>query len=82
MIWKIVYKKCGIYKYNAYKDTGSDLSFTLALLNENNDGVVLNGIYSRDMSNIYAKPVKGGKSQYKITDEEKKALDRAINSFE
>ena len=48
----------------------------------NNDGLVLNGIYSRDMSNIYAKPVKGGKSQYKITEEEKKAIDRAINPFE
>ena len=82
MILKIAYKKCGIYKYNAYKDTGSDLSFTLALLNEDNDGVVLNGIYSRDMSNIYAKPVKGGKSPYKITEEEKKAIDRAINPFE
>lgn len=31
-----------MYRYNAYKDTGSDLSFTLALLDENNDGVVLN----------------------------------------
>lgn len=80
MIWKIVYKKCGIYKYNAYKDTGSDLSFTLALLNENNDGVVLNGIYSRDMSNIYAKPVEAGKSKYALSDEEKQAIEKAINN--
>ena len=75
-------QKIGIYRYNAYKDTGSDLSFTLALLDENNNGVVLNGIYSRDMSNIYAKPVENGHSTYKITDEEKQAIDRAINSFE
>ena len=40
-------QKVGIVRYNAFKDTGSDLSFALALLDENNDGVVLNGIYSR-----------------------------------
>ena len=51
-------QKIGIVRYNAFKDTGSDLSFTLALLDEKNNGVVLNGIYSREMSNIYAKPVK------------------------
>ncbi len=77
---KTVYKKCGIYRYNAYKDTGSDLSFTLALLNEKNDGVVLNGIYSRETSNIYAKPVINGNSAYKMTDEEKEAIKRAMNS--
>ena len=40
-------QKIGIVRYSAFKDTGSDLSFALALLDENNDGVVLNGIYSR-----------------------------------
>lgn len=73
-------QKIGIFRYNAYKDTGSDLSFTLALLDEKNDGVVLNGIYSRETSNIYAKPVINGKSSYKITEEEGEAINRAINS--
>lgn len=73
-------QKVGIYRYNAYKDTGSDLSFTVALLNEKNDGVVLNGIYSREMSNIYAKPIDNGNSIYKLTEEETEALKRAINS--
>ena len=73
-------QKVGIVRYNAFKDTGSDLSFTLALLDENNDGVVLNGIYSREMSNIYAKPIKDGKSTYTMSDEEKEAINRAINS--
>ena len=54
--------KVGIYRYSAFRDTGSDLSFTLALLNKNNDGVVLNGIYSREMSNIYAKPIHNADS--------------------
>ena len=73
-------RKVGIVRYNAFKDTGSDLSFALALLNDNNDGVVLNGIYSREMSNIYAKPVEKGKSPYTISEEEKLAIDKAINS--
>lgn len=75
-------QKVGIYRYNAYQDTGSELSFTLALLDEKNNGVVLNGIYSREMSNIYAKPIINGHSKYKMTEEEKEALKRAMNSSE
>ena len=72
-------QKIGIVIYNAFKDVGSNLSFTLALLNNNNNGVVLNGIYSRDNSNIYAKPIKDGKSEYILSDEEKEAIEKAIN---
>lgn len=71
--------KVGIYRYSAFRDTGSDLSFTLALLNKNNDGVVLNGIYSREMSNIYAKPIKNAESTYTLSNEEKEAIQKAIN---
>ncbi len=73
-------QKVGIVRYNAFKDTGSDLSFTLALLDEHNDGVVLNGIYSREMSNIYAKPVKNGESSYTMSEEEKLAVQKAMNA--
>ncbi len=75
-------QKIGIVRYNAFKDTGSDLSFTLALLDENNNGVVLNGIYSREMSNIYAKPVEKGESKYTLSDEEKEAISKAMSSGE
>ena len=73
-------QKIGIVRYNAFKDTGSDLSFALAMLDEKNNGVVLNGIYSREMSNIYAKPVENGVSKYTISDEEKEAIRRAIEN--
>ena len=43
-------QKVGMVRYSAFKDTGSDLSFAVAMLDENNDGVVFNGIYSREMS--------------------------------
>lgn len=71
-------QKVGIVRYSAFKDMGSDLSFALALLDEENSGVVLNGIYSREMSNIYAKPVENGKSNYTLSDEEKVALQKAV----
>ncbi len=73
-------QKVGIVRYNAFQDTGSDLSFALALLDENDDGVVLNGIYSREMSNIYAKPVEKGKSAYTVSEEEAQAIQKAIDS--
>lgn len=73
-------QKIGIVRYNAFKDTGSDLSFALALLDEDNTGVVMNGIYSREMSNIYAKPVEKGNSSYTLSDEEAEAINKAINS--
>ena len=72
-------QKVGIVRYSAFKDTGSDLSFALALLDENDNGVVLNGIYSREMSNIYAKPVQKGQSTYTISEEEAQAIEKAIH---
>ena len=71
-------KKIGMVRYNAYKDTGSDLSFALAILNDNNTGIVLNGIYGRDTSNIYAKPITEGTSKYALSKEEKEALEMAM----
>lgn len=73
-------QKIGMVRYNAFKDTGSNLSFALALLDEKNNGVVLNGIYSREMSNIYAKPVENGKSKYTISEEEQEAIQKAMEN--
>lgn len=72
-------QKIGLVRYSAFKDTGSDLSFALALLNEENSGVVLNGIYSMEMSNIYSKPIDKGTSTYTLSEEEKQAINKAIN---
>lgn len=72
-------KKIGLIRYNAYKDTGSDLSFALAILNEKNTGIILNGIYGRDTSNIYAKPISEGKSTYALSKEEAEALNKAVS---
>ena len=71
-------QKMGIVRYNAFDDVGSDLSFAIALLDKNNNGIILNGIYSRNSSNIYAKPINNGKSEYILSEEEKKALEKAM----
>lgn len=70
-------QKVGLVRYNAFRDVGSDLSFAIALLDGNDTGVVLNGLYGSDSSNIYAKPIKGGTSTYQLSDEEQYALEIA-----
>lgn len=70
-------QKIGLVRYNAFKDVGSDLSFAIALLDNNNDGVVFNGLYGSESSNIYAKPIKNGKSEYQLSEEEKYAIEIA-----
>lgn len=70
-------QKVGLVRYNAFKDVGSDLSFAIALLDRNDTGVVLNGLYGSESSNIYAKPIKGGVSNYQLSEEEKYALEIA-----
>lgn len=71
-------RKISITRYKAIADVGSDLSFVIALLDDQNDGVVLNGIYSRDGSYTYAKPIVAGKSQYRLSPEEALTLEEAI----
>lgn len=73
-------QKIGIVRYNAYNDAGNDLSFAVALLDEKNNGIVFNGIYSREMSNIYAKPIVDGNCKYNITKEENEALNKAMEN--
>ena len=70
-------QKIGIVRYNAFRDVGSDLSFAIALLDRNDNGVVLNGLYGSEYSNIYAKPIKNGVSKYQLSDEEKTAIELA-----
>ncbi|PHV70610.1 hypothetical protein CS063_09925 [Sporanaerobium hydrogeniformans] len=76
---KFCIKKVGVVRYNAIAHMGADLSFAIALLDSKNNGFVLNGIYSRDGSYTYAKPLQDGKSTYNLSDEEKEAINKALN---
>ncbi|MDP4179885.1 MAG: DUF4446 family protein [Bacillota bacterium] len=73
-------QKVGIIRYNAFDNVGSDLSFSIALLDINDDGFVLSGIYSRESSSTYAKPIKSGKSTYILSVEEVQAVELAKKS--
>ena len=70
-------QKVGLVRYNTFKDVGSDLSFAIALLDGNDNGVVFNGIYGSESSNIYAKPIKGKQSSYQLSQEEEYAIEIA-----
>ncbi|MHB1629996.1 MAG: DUF4446 family protein [Bacilli bacterium] len=69
-----------VVRYNAFGENGNDLSFSLALLNEQGDGAVLSSIFGREESRVYAKPVAEGNSTYTLTDEERKVIEAAANN--
>lgn len=64
-------------RFNPFPDQGSNQSFAIGLLNEDRDGVVISSLYSRERMSVFAKPIKGGKSEYELTNEEKEALSKA-----
>ena len=72
-------QKVGFVKYNAYDDTENKLSFALALLDEYNNGVLINHIYSKHGSNVYAKLVTETKVEDRMSEEEAAALQMAID---
>ncbi|WP_170292098.1 DUF4446 family protein [Heliobacterium mobile] len=69
----------GIVRFNAFENVGSDQSFSVALLNNHYNGVVISSLYGRELSQVYAKPIQKGKSTYLLTKEEEEALAKAIN---
>ena len=70
-------QRVDIIRYNAFSDTGSDLSYSLALLNNKNNGLLLTGIYGRNEAYTYAKPIIAGKSSYSLSEEEITVLNKA-----
>lgn len=67
-------QRTGLIRFDAFEDMGGELSFALALLDHNGDGVVLSSIYGRDDARTYAKPIRQGKSTYQLSPEEEKAI--------
>ncbi len=69
--------KVGLVKYDAFDNTAGTLSFSLALLDQENTGVVLNSMHSRDGCYIYAKEIIKGESFTALSSEEKEAIQKA-----
>ncbi len=61
-------------RYNAFAEAGNDLSFSMAMLDEDGNGMVLSSIYGREESRVYAKPFVKGESTYPLTPEEKTVI--------
>ncbi len=72
------YQKIGIVKYNAFKGMGGNLSFVIALLDDNNSGFILNSVHSREGCYLYMKDVEKGSTDVLLGAEEKEALERAL----
>lgn len=73
-------QRTAIFRFNAFPDTGSDLSFAIALLDAHNNGMVISSLYGRSESRVYAKPIQNGTSTYALSDEEKQVLAKAMGA--
>lgn len=75
---RFAFQKSGLVKYDAFNEMGGKLSSSLALLNETNDGYMLNTVHGRDGCYIYMKEIVKGNSLIMLTEEEKEALAIAM----
>lgn len=72
------FQKIGLVKYDAYQQMGGLLSFSLALLDEDNNGLILNSVHSTEGCYTYTKEVVYGECKLELSNEEKVALDQAM----
>lgn len=70
-------QKIGVIRYNPFDEMGGNLCYAVAILDGKDNGVVLNGIHSRNGTFTYAKPIERGVSPYVLTEEELQALEKA-----
>jgi hypothetical protein len=71
-------QRVGIVRFNPFKETGGDQSFSIAVLDANDNGFIITSLYGREANRVYAKPINNGTSSYSLSKEEKEALDKAV----
>lgn len=76
------FQKLGIIKYDAFNQMGGKLSFCIALLDENDNGFIINSVHSTEGCYSYTKQIIRGQSDIDLGKEEKQALDMAMQSEE
>ena len=76
---KITYQKKGLVKYDAFREMSGALSYSLALLDKENNGVLISSMYSREGCYTYAKDIVNGESKINLSEEEAEALKQAMN---
>ena len=75
---KVTFQKVGMVKYDAFNEMGGKLSFSLALLDQKNDGFIINAVHSREGCYTYIKEIIDGNSVLVLAEEEKEALNIAM----
>ena len=70
-------QKLGVKRFSPFKEVGGNQSFSIALLDAENNGFVITNLYSRERNRSFAKPIKNGSSSYSLLAEEKEAIERA-----
>lgn len=65
-------------RFNAFDDSGSGLSYALAVLNDDGDGFLISSLFTREESRTYAKQIVGGKPSHPLSPEEEEALKQAL----
>ncbi|NBH13058.1 DUF4446 family protein [Lachnospiraceae bacterium] len=75
---KSTFQKIGMVKYDAFHEMGGKLSFSLALLDQKNDGFIINAMHSREGCYTYIKEILNGNSIIVLAEEEKEALAIAM----
>lgn len=77
---KFSVQKVGIVRFNPFSEVGSDQSFSIALLDGNDSGIVITSLYSRGGNRVYGKSIIRGVSEYSLSEEEKQAIEKAKSS--
>ena len=75
-------QKVGLVRFNPFAEGGGNFSFTLALLDGHNSGVVLTSLHGREQNRIYSKNITQGKSESQLTEEEQRAISIANSKLE
>ncbi len=75
------FQKIGLEKYDAFSMNGGKLSFALCMLDENDNGFLLNSVHNSDgMNYSYSKQINAGVSDVELSKDERRALDKALAS--
>lgn len=70
-------QKIGLIRFNPFRETGGDHSFSLAILDGNDSGFIITGLHTRERTRLYIKEMLRGKSDVALSSEENKALLKA-----
>jgi hypothetical protein len=74
---KLHVQKIGLVRFNPFRELGGDHSFSLAVLDAEDSGIIITSLHTRDRTRVYMKDIKKGRSSFELSTEERKALNSA-----